>query len=885
MSAPVPSLTVRKDDGTVLHEYYLPLNKLDATAAPTVTDDDSAGYVAGSFWIDRTNHKVYVCQDNATGAAVWAETPGAAGTTYSADESTLHLSGTTFSAKTNGITAGYLHATTTSILFGRSTAGAGAGEEINLAGSLAISGGTLSVTGVLLAANNLSDVASVLTARSNLGLGSAASLSSDTDGTLSANSDGVLATQKAVKTYVDTLSSGIKWKQEVRVASTANVTVSALSAGLTIDGVTLADQDRVLLKDQSTASQNGIYRATVSGGFRTDDADTGTELVSAVVFVRSGTANADKSWVCTNDAITIGSTSITWVTFASSVGALLASNNLSDLVSASTARTNLGLGTLAIQNGTFSGTSSGTNTGDQTTVSGNAGTATALQTARTINGVSFDGTANITVTAAAGTLTGTTLNGTVVTSSLTAVGTIAIGVWNGTAVDETHGGTAQTGYTKGDILVASATNALSRLAGDTSTARKFLRTQSTGVVANPPAWDSILFGDLPAFTGLAAADPSIAPTAPDEVPGYDVSGTANAKFAVDRLLGLLHTNCGMRLTLTAGTPVTTSDVTGATSVSLCPYLSDSIALYDGTRWIVANLPEFGIALGTLTSGKPYDVFAFVGTSTPSSTNTGTDVVTFAATPSWQTGAVVYAASTVGGLTAGTAYYYRSASTTTGSFYDTLAHALAGGATGLVDLTANVTQALTGYSLELLVWTNDTTRATAVTIQDGRYCKSGDKTRLLVGAFYTTATTTTESSLANRYLWNVYNRVHLPLKKAEAGSSWGNAVASWTSYHSDATNQVAFLCGLPEAFVHGDFMAGVTSTSAAGFVGLGLDWTSGTPTKFQGVAGAAIVDVALAYNANPGVGRHYLRMCEFGGTGVTIFGVTTNSSTLDGYVVG
>lgn len=80
----------------------------------------------------------------------------------------------------------------------------------------------------------------------------------------------------------------------------------------------------------------------------------------------------------------------------------------------------------------------------QTSVTGNAGTATALQTSRTINGTGFDGTANITVTAAAGSLTGTTLNATVVSSSLTSVGTIATGVWNGTSIAVANGGTGAT---------------------------------------------------------------------------------------------------------------------------------------------------------------------------------------------------------------------------------------------------------------------------------------------------------------------------------------------------------------------------------------------------------------------------------------------------------
>ena len=74
-------------------------------------------------------------------------------------------------------------------------------------------------------------------------------------------------------------------------------------------------------------------------------------------------------------------------------------------------------------------------------VTGNADTATTLETARNINGVSFNGSADITVTAAAGTLTGTTLNSSVVTSSLTTVGTIATGVWNATDIAVLHGGT------------------------------------------------------------------------------------------------------------------------------------------------------------------------------------------------------------------------------------------------------------------------------------------------------------------------------------------------------------------------------------------------------------------------------------------------------------
>lgn len=109
------------------------------------------------------------------------------------------------------------------------------------------------------------------------------------------------------------------WKLAVRCASTANVTVS--SPGSSIDGVTLSSSDsaqnrRVLLKNQTTASENRIYQwnGASSGMTPTEDADAVDELVGAVVWVSEGTTNADTIWACTTDkTITPGSTSTTWV--------------------------------------------------------------------------------------------------------------------------------------------------------------------------------------------------------------------------------------------------------------------------------------------------------------------------------------------------------------------------------------------------------------------------------------------------------------------------------------------------------------------------------------------------------------------------------------------
>lgn len=117
----------------------------------------------------------------------------------------------------------------------------------------------------------------------------------------------------ATKGYVDAVAQGLSPKQVVKAATTANI---GLSGTMTIDGVAVDAGDRVLVKDQTTASQNGIYVVGAGAWSRASDMDAWTEVPGSFCFVEKGTANADKGYVCTADSGgTVGSTAITWVRF------------------------------------------------------------------------------------------------------------------------------------------------------------------------------------------------------------------------------------------------------------------------------------------------------------------------------------------------------------------------------------------------------------------------------------------------------------------------------------------------------------------------------------------------------------------------------------------
>jgi hypothetical protein len=134
------------------------------------------------------------------------------------------------------------------------------------------------------------------------------------------------AQDAVTKAYVDLTVQGLEPKQSVRAASVA--TIATLSGPMTLDGVALVAGDRVLVKDQTTVAQNGIYVVAAGAWARSADADVWGELVSAYVFVESGTVNADMGYLSTVDpGGALGTTAVTFVQFTGA-GQILAGAGL-----------------------------------------------------------------------------------------------------------------------------------------------------------------------------------------------------------------------------------------------------------------------------------------------------------------------------------------------------------------------------------------------------------------------------------------------------------------------------------------------------------------------------------------------------------------------------
>lgn len=174
------------------------------------------------------------------------------------------------------------------------------------------------------------------------------------------------------------------------------------------------------------------------------------------------------------------------------------------------------------------------------------------------------------------------------------------------------------------------------------------------------------------------------------------------------------------------------------------------------------------------------------------------------------------------------------------------------------------------TLETLVWTDDTNRATALVRQDGVLCKTGALTRRYVGTFYASAANQCEDSKAKRFVWNMYNRVSRVARPVdEATASWNYTTATIRQANANTANQFDFVRGLDENVVEA-VLSGVMSLNSTANIrshaGIGLDST----TAFAGdsttgaVANAAgsIGEHVARFTGHTGIGKHSLMWNEF-----------------------
>jgi hypothetical protein len=193
------------------------------------------------------------------------------------------------------------------------------------------------------------------------------------------------------------------------------------------------------------------------------------------------------------------------------------------------------------------------------------------------------------------------------------------------------------------------------------------------------------------------------------------------------------------------------------------------------------------------------------------------------------------------------------------------------------------------SLELTTWTNDTTRATALTTQNGVLVKTGALTRRYVGTFYSTTAGNgqTEDSFAKRYVWNYYHRVSRPMRNAtETANSWNYSLLAYQQANANAANQLDFVIGVSEDTVSATVLAHAQNTTqnGGGVPGIGLDATNANASGVQAqqmlqeTAGAGTITGTAQWTGFPGVGKHFLAWLETGNATGTMTWFGDNGGT-------
>lgn len=391
--------------------------------------------------------------------------------------------------------------------------------------------------------------------------------------------DPTQAQDAATKAYVDAVKTGLDVKDSVRAATTANITLSNTQ---TIDGVALSVGDRVLVKDQSTASQNGIYVVAAGAWTRASDFDNtpGTEITSgAFAFVEEGTTNSDSGWVLTTDGtITLGTTSLTFVQF-SGAGQIVAGAGL-------------------------------TKTGNTIDV---VGTTNRI----TVNANDID---------IASTYVGQ--------ASITTLGTISTGTWQGTIVGPTYGGTGVNNGSNTLTLGGNVTHSGAYTQTFVATANTNVTLPTTGTLATLAGTET--------FTNKTLTSPTINGGTHTGITSLGIRSTGTGAFDLT-IANTENLTAGRTLTVKVNDAARTVDLAG--NLTLAGAFATSGA-YSTTLTVTANTNVTLPITGTLATLAGTETLTNKTMSTGSTWNGNVIGTTYGGTglSTYTTGDLVYASA-------------------------------------------------------------------------------------------------------------------------------------------------------------------------------------------------------------------------------------------------
>jgi len=366
-------------------------------------------------------------------------------------------------------------------------------------------------------------------------------------------------TDIANKFYVDTVAQGLGPKAACAVATTVNITLSGLQ---TIDSYTTVAGDRVLVKNQSTSSQNGIYIASASSWTRSTDMDVWSEVAGAYTVILNG-GQANTGWVCTAPTSgTIGVTAMPWVQFSAAstyfagTGLTLASN------------------TFSITNTGVTAASVGSTSKTLTATVNAQGQLTAL--------------ADTNIAIAATQITSGTIDTARISgfyTGITGVGTLTAGTWNAGTIGVAYGGSGATTFTAG-YLKASGTSAFSTVSTIPNTDITGLGTMSTqnaNAVAITGGSAAVTTLKTLGLTGYLYGNDTSAVTASTTIPTSALSGSFVSTFSAGTTGFTPSSNTTGVITL-SGTLNVANGGTGVTSSSG----ANSVVLRDANGNITTN---------------------------------------------------------------------------------------------------------------------------------------------------------------------------------------------------------------------------------------------------------------------------------------------------------